>query len=118
MQLLAQDLNHALQADANNISDAELEDYYKKNESSYEQATVARIVVPRAKQIVPAQEKHEDAGSAGKSGHTGAANSQGKEQEAAGPGRRRPRLSGHGKAEHDAALRTPSASDCRRIPIN
>ncbi len=64
MQLLAQDLNHALQADANNISDNELEDYYKKNESAYEQATVARIFVPRAKQIVPAHEEHKDAGSA------------------------------------------------------
>ncbi len=56
MQLLAQDLNHALQAEANNISDADLEDYYKKNQSSYEEATVARIFVPRAKQIVPAQQ--------------------------------------------------------------
>lgn len=64
MQLLAQDLSHALQADANNITDADLQDYYQKNESSYEQATVARIFVPRAKQIVPAQEEDEDAGSA------------------------------------------------------
>ena len=64
MQLLAQDLSHALQADASNTTDAELEDYYKKNESFYEQATVARIFVPRAKQIVPAREEHEDTGSA------------------------------------------------------
>ncbi|MGD0792203.1 MAG: hypothetical protein ABR920_10570 [Terriglobales bacterium] len=64
MQLLAQDLSHALQADANNITDADLEDYYKKNKSSCEQATVARIFVPHAKQIVPAHEEHEDAGSA------------------------------------------------------
>lgn len=63
-QLLAQDLSRALQADANNITDADLDDYYKKNESSYEQATVARIFVPRTKQIVPAHEEHEDAGSA------------------------------------------------------
>jgi len=54
MQLLSQDLNRALQAEANNITDADLEDYYKKNESSYEQAALARIFVPRAKQIVPA----------------------------------------------------------------
>jgi hypothetical protein len=64
VQLLAQDLTHALQADANNISDADLEDYYRKNESSYEQATVARIFVPRAKQIAPAPEEHADASSA------------------------------------------------------
>jgi len=63
MQLLSQDLNRALQADANNITDADIEDYYKKNESSYEQATVARIFVPHAKQIV-AHEEHGDAGSA------------------------------------------------------
>jgi len=50
MQLLAQDLSHALQAEASNITDADLEDYYKKNESSYEQATLARIFVPHAKQ--------------------------------------------------------------------
>ncbi len=56
MQLLAQDLSRALQADASNITDAELEDYYQKNRSSYEQATLARIFVPRAKQIVPAKE--------------------------------------------------------------
>src|SRR5580700_3980496 len=54
MQLLAQDLNRALQADANNISDRQFADYYKKNESSYEQATLARIFVPRAKQSSPA----------------------------------------------------------------
>lgn len=63
MQLLAQDLNRALQADANNISDADLAAYYKKNESAYEQATVARIFVPRAKQIAPSHAEHEGAGS-------------------------------------------------------
>ena len=47
-------LTRALQTEANNISDADLEDYYKKNEASYEQATLARIFVPRAKQIAPA----------------------------------------------------------------
>ncbi len=56
MQLLAQDLSRALQVDADNVTDADLEDYYKKNESSYEQATLARIFVPRARQIVPAHE--------------------------------------------------------------
>jgi len=60
MQLLSQDLTRALQAEANNISDADLEEYYKKNESSYEQATLARIFVPRAKQSDAAHEDHED----------------------------------------------------------
>jgi hypothetical protein len=54
MQLLAQDLDRALQADASNITGAEVEDYYKKNESSFEQATVARIFIPHARNIASA----------------------------------------------------------------
>jgi hypothetical protein len=50
LQLLSQDLDSALRADANRITDADLEQYYEKNRSSYEQATVARIFVPHAKQ--------------------------------------------------------------------
>jgi hypothetical protein len=61
MQLLAQDLTRALQAEANNITDADLEDYYRKNQSSYEQATLARIFVPRSKQSDAARGKDEDA---------------------------------------------------------
>jgi hypothetical protein len=64
MQLLSQDLTRALQAEANNITDADLEDYYKKNKPSYEQATLARIFVPHARRAAPAQLEHEDAGSA------------------------------------------------------
>ena len=56
MQLLAQDLDRALQAEANNVTEADLDDYYRKNKSSYEQATVARIFVPRAKATVPSQQ--------------------------------------------------------------
>lgn len=51
MQLLSQDLDRALRADANNISDAELASYYEKNKSSFEQAAVARIFVPHAKSL-------------------------------------------------------------------
>jgi hypothetical protein len=61
MQLLAQDLTRALQADANNITDADLEDYYAKNQSSYEQATLARIFVPRSKKTGATQAEQEDA---------------------------------------------------------
>jgi hypothetical protein len=61
MQLLAQDLTRVLQADANNITDADLEDNYKKNESSYEEATLARIFVPRAKQSDAAHGEHGEA---------------------------------------------------------
>jgi hypothetical protein len=61
MQLLAQDLTRALQEDANNISQADLEDYYKKNQASFEEATLARIFVPRAKQTAGTRENSEDA---------------------------------------------------------
>jgi len=51
MQILSQQLSSALQEDAGKVSDGDIEDYYKRNEASYEQATLARIFVPRAKQI-------------------------------------------------------------------
>ncbi len=54
MQLLGQDLSHALQTEANHITDSDIEDYYKKNQHSFEQATVARIFIPRTKQAAPA----------------------------------------------------------------
>src|SRR5271155_1489589 len=57
MQLLAQDLNRALQAEANNITNADLADYYRKNEASFEEATLARIFVPRAKQNASTDEE-------------------------------------------------------------
>jgi PPIC-type PPIASE domain len=61
MQLLSQDLTRELQAEANDISDADLADYYKKNEASYEEATLARIFVPRAKESEAAHGEREDA---------------------------------------------------------
>jgi hypothetical protein len=54
MQILSMELTRALQEDSAKVSDADLEDYYKKNETSYEQATLARIVIPRTKQSKPA----------------------------------------------------------------
>jgi hypothetical protein len=59
MQLLSQDLTRILQEEANSITDAEVEDYYKKNESSFEEATVARIFIPHTKQLARSGEKHE-----------------------------------------------------------
>jgi hypothetical protein len=52
MQILSQQLSIALQQDAAKVGDSDIEDYYKKNELNYEQATFARIFIPRAKQIV------------------------------------------------------------------
>jgi hypothetical protein len=53
MQLLSQDLDRALHAEADNVRDADVENYYKSNQASYEQATVARIFIPHSK-IPPA----------------------------------------------------------------
>lgn len=55
MQLLSQDLTRVLQTEANNVTDTDVEDYYKKNQLSYEEATVARIFVPRTKQTTSTQ---------------------------------------------------------------
>lgn len=57
MQILSQELSRALQDDSNKVTDSEIQDYYNKNQSSYEQATFARIFVPRNKQIAPAAAK-------------------------------------------------------------
>jgi hypothetical protein len=48
LQLLSQDLTRALHQDAENIPDAEVEAYYRDNHASFEQATLARIFIPRA----------------------------------------------------------------------
>jgi len=52
MQVLSGELSSTLQEDSRNVTDGDIDDYYKKNEASYEQATFARIFVPRTKQIV------------------------------------------------------------------
>ena len=49
LQILAQELGSALQKDSNNISDADVEEYYKKNQGNYEEATLSRIIVPHTK---------------------------------------------------------------------
>jgi hypothetical protein len=51
MQILSQELGKALQADSNNVSDAEIQDYYTKNQNNFEQATFIRIFVPHTKRV-------------------------------------------------------------------
>jgi bifunctional DNA-binding transcriptional regulator/antitoxin component of YhaV-PrlF toxin-antitoxin module len=51
MQILSQELSAALQADSQKVSDEDIADYYKKNETTYEQASLQRIYIPHAKQI-------------------------------------------------------------------
>jgi hypothetical protein len=53
LQLLAQDLDRALKAEANDISDDDFADYYKKNRPYFEQATVARVFIPHSSQPAP-----------------------------------------------------------------
>jgi hypothetical protein len=50
LQLLSQDLDRALRTAANQVTEADLNQYYEKNRPSFEQATVARIFVPHATQ--------------------------------------------------------------------
>jgi hypothetical protein len=60
LQILSQELSSALQTDAGKVSDADVDEYYKKNLSSYEQANFSRIIVPRTKQMTPASTKPDE----------------------------------------------------------
>lgn len=53
MQILSGELSHALQEDSGKVSDGDIEEYYKKNEANYEQATLVKIFVPHTKQTPP-----------------------------------------------------------------
>ena len=50
MELLRLELDRTLQADADKISDTEIQDYYDKNSKNFEQASYQRIFVPKARQ--------------------------------------------------------------------
>ena len=51
MQVLSQQLQRQLQEEAADISDADIEKYYKDNPDAFEQYNVDRIFVPRTKQV-------------------------------------------------------------------
>src|ERR1700692_4063140 len=53
MQILSGELSHALNEDAGKVTDADLEDYYKKNEANYEQVNFVKIFIPHTKQTPP-----------------------------------------------------------------
>ena len=53
MQILSGELSHALQEDSGKVTDSEIEDYYKKNEATYEQASFVKIFIPHTKQVKP-----------------------------------------------------------------
>lgn len=50
MQILSQELSNALQTEAQNVTDADVEKYYKDNPATFEEATLQRIFIPRMKQ--------------------------------------------------------------------
>ena len=51
MQVLSNQLQRKLQEEAADISDADLEKYYKENPDAFEQFNVDRVFVPRTKQV-------------------------------------------------------------------
>jgi len=55
LQILSQELNRALQAQAADIPDQDMQEYYKNNAAAYEEATVLRVFVPKNKQVEPAK---------------------------------------------------------------
>ena|SRR5271163_4191980 len=73
MQILSQELTRAMQEDSAKITDADIEDYYKKNEGNFEQATFERIFVPRTKQIDTAAAKSSASAKTGPAAGTKAA---------------------------------------------
>ena len=54
LQLLSQDLSRVLRQEADQVSAADIKDYYQKNRASFDQATVARIFVPASSKATPA----------------------------------------------------------------
>jgi hypothetical protein len=56
LQLLAQDLDRALKAEANDISNDEFINYYKKNRSNFEQASLACVFIPHSSRPTPGAE--------------------------------------------------------------
>ncbi|HEV2402279.1 MAG TPA: peptidyl-prolyl cis-trans isomerase [Candidatus Sulfotelmatobacter sp.] len=60
MQVLTNQLQRKIQEQAANISDAEMEQYYKENPQAFEQYNVDRIFVPRTKQVQAEANEGED----------------------------------------------------------
>jgi len=51
LQVLAQELNKSLQEKAGEVSDKDIQDYYQKNLSRFEQAELERIYIPKTQQM-------------------------------------------------------------------
>jgi PPIC-type PPIASE domain len=60
MQILTQELQRKIQADAAKVPETEIAAYYKEHADSYEQFSLDRLFVPRNKQVQPEQKEKED----------------------------------------------------------
>jgi hypothetical protein len=60
VQVLSQLLSQSVQEKAAQIPDADVEDYYKKNEANYQEASLQRLFVPHTKQLPPSKVKLTD----------------------------------------------------------
>ena len=60
MQILTNELQRSIQAEAAKVPDADVADYYKKNPEAFEQFNVDRLFVPRNKQDAEAKEDDEE----------------------------------------------------------
>ena len=60
MQVLTQELQHSIQEQAEKISPAEIEKYYKDHLEAYEQFSLDRLYIPRFKQAEPEKEEPKD----------------------------------------------------------
>jgi PPIC-type PPIASE domain len=50
MELLRMELQRSMEEEAGKIPEAELQDYYKKNEADFEQAAILRVFIPKSRQ--------------------------------------------------------------------
>jgi hypothetical protein len=57
MQVLMQMMGDAVREKAGQVSDKEVEDYYKSNTANYEEISLQRLVIPHSKQLAPSKIK-------------------------------------------------------------
>jgi chemotaxis protein histidine kinase CheA len=60
MQVLTNELQRKVQAEATKVPDADIEKYYKEHQTDFEQYNVDRLFIPRAKQVSEAESKEEN----------------------------------------------------------
>jgi PPIC-type PPIASE domain len=108
MQILSQELSKALQAESNNVSDQDIQDYYQKNTANFEQATFARIFVPHSKRAAtPAPPK--------KPGAKADSSAEASKTAAAAPKAKAPSPEEQEKAGEEAMLKEAKAVRAREV---